>query len=158
MMQIVTETLKNAVSDFQMQFTGEDTGSQSDYLKSLYNRLSDLETKEESLWEKYADDGMPRKVLDKLLAKNEQQKKEVADLIAAAEAEPKPIDYQERFVTFSDTIAAIHNPDIPAASTNALLKSCIKRITYSRARGERISGAKGGWNVAPIHAEIELIL
>ena len=158
MMQIVTDTLKNAVSDFQMQLTGEDTGSQSDYLKSLYNRLSDLETKEESLWEKYADDGMPRKVLDKLLAKNEQQKKEVADLIAAAEAEPKPIDYQERFVTFSDTIAAIHNPDIPAASTNALLKSCIKRITYSRARGERISGAKGGWNVAPIHAEIELIL
>lgn len=153
MMQIVTETLKNAVSDFQVHLnSGEDTGSQAEYIKALYGRLSDLDRKEESLWEKYAEDGMPRKVLDKLLSKNADQKKEVSALIEAAETEPKPIDFQERYVTFSETVSAIDS-NAPAAETNALLKSCIRRITYSRERGQR---AGKFWNNEPIHAEIEL--
>ncbi len=153
MMQIVTETLKNAVSDFQVHInSGEDTGSQTEYIKALYGRLFDLDRKEESLWEKYAEDGMPRKVLDKLLAKNAEQKKEVAALIKAAETEPKPIDFQERYVTFSETVAAIGS-NAPAAETNALLKSCICRITYTRERGQRAGKV---WNNEPIHAEIEL--
>lgn len=159
MMQIVAETLESAVSDFQVHLTsGETARDHGDYIKALYSRLSDLQRKEESLWEKYAEDGMPRKVLDSLLAKNEEQKKEVSAMIEAAESEPQPIDFQERFVTFSDAISAISNPDAPAAETNALLKSCIRRITYSRERGDRKNGRAGkiGWNINPIHAEIEL--
>lgn len=153
MMQIVTDTLKNAVSDFKVHLnSGEDTGRQAEYIKSLYGRLSDLDRKEESLWEKYAEDGMPRKILDSLLAKNAEQKKEVSALIEAAETEPKPIDFQERYVTLSETISAIEQ-ESPAAETNALLKSCIRRITYSRERGQRAGRV---WNNEPIHAEIEL--
>ena len=152
MMQIVTETLKNAVSDFQVNVSSGDSGNQDDYIKSLYSRLSDLDKKEESLWEKYTEDGMPRKVLDKLLSKNAEQKKEVSALIEAAETEPKPIDFQERYVTFSETVVAIGS-NAPAAETNALLKSCIRRITYTRERGQRAGKV---WNNEPIHAEIEL--
>lgn len=159
MLRIVTEAMSSAIADYSLHIgSGDDIGISKKYLDMLYSRQADLDRKEESLWEKYAEEGMPRKVLDSLLAKNDAQKKEVADLIASAEAEPKPTDYQERFTTFSETLEALRDPDVPASETNALLKSCIKRITYSRARGERIPGAKGGWNVAPIHAEIELIL
>ena len=159
MMRIVTEAISSAVADYSVHIgSGEDPGINKKYLDMLRSRQSDLDRKEEALWEKYAEEGMPRKVLDSLLAKNDAQKKEVADLIAAAKSEPQPIDYQERFATFSETIKALNDPDAPASETNELLKSCISRITYSRARGERIHGAKGGWTVNPIHAEIELIL
>ena len=159
MMRIVTEAISSAVADYSVHIgSGEDPGINKKYLDMLRSRQSDLDRKEEALWEKYAEEGMPRKVLDSLLAKNDAQKKEVADLIAAAKSEQQPIDYQERFATFSETIKALNDPDAPASETNELLKSCISRITYSRARGERIHGAKGGWTVNPIHAEIELIL
>ena len=156
MVQIVTETLKNAVSDFQVHVSSGDSENQDDYIKSLYSRLSGLDKKEEALWEKFTDEGMPRKILDSLLAKNEQQKKEISALIEAAEEEPVPVDYQERIVTFSETIEALNNPAIPADSKNALLKACIKRITYSRERGKRAHNQKGGWNANPICVEIEL--
>lgn len=159
MLRIVVETLSSAIADYRLHIgSGEAAGINDNYLKMLYSRQADLEKKEESLWDKYAEESMPRNVFDKLIAKNDAKKKEVAALIAAAEAEPQPIDYQERLVTFSETLEALSNDDVPAAETNELLKSCIRRITYSRARGERIHGAKGGWTVNPIHAEIELIL
>ena len=159
MMQIVAEALSGAIADCSVQVDAADeAGVRIDHIKMLRSRITDLEKKEESLWEKYAEEGMPRKVLDSLLAKNDAQKKEVTALIAAAEAEPQPIDYQERIVTFSETLEAMRNPDAPASETNELLKSCIRRITYSRSRGKRIHGAKGGWTVNPIRAEIELIL
>ena len=99
---------------------------------------------------------MPRKVLDSLLAKNAEQKKEISALIEAAEKEPVPVDYQERIVTFSETIAALNDSAIPADAKNALLKACIKRITYSRERGKRTNNQKGGWTCNPIQVEIEL--
>lgn len=153
LLDAVTGVLIDAVADFELKLTGEQPGHDDEYLRTLYARLSDIEQKEVSLWEKYAEDNMPREIFEKLIAKNEQQKKDVSALIAEAEKKPKPIDFQERAVTFRETIAAIQSDDRPAAETNALLKSCIKRITYSRERGTR---GKGGWIVNPMNLQIEL--
>ena len=159
MMQIVVKALSDAVSDFRMHIGSEkESSSQQDYTKALHDRLEELDKKEEALWEKFAEEDMPRKVLDKLLSKVDQQRKDIYALIDTLDSEPQPVDYKERFVTFSETIASIQNQSIPAAETNAMLKSCIRRITYHRERGIRKSGTKlhGGWTVYPIHAEIEL--
>ena len=161
MLEAVSEVLVDAIADFEMHISaGEETGYNNEYLRTLYARLSDLEQKEASLWEKFAEDNMPRKIFDSLLAKNTNQKQEVSALIEAAEREPKPVDFRERLVTFSDTLAAIRNPDIPAAEINSMLKSCIRRITYSRERGRRQQGTKekGGWHVPPMDLQVELLI
>ena len=92
------------------------------------------------------------------IAKNEQQKNEVSAQIAELESQPKPIDLSERIVAFTETIAAIQNADMPADETNALLKSCISRITYSRQRAERIKGKHGGWAENPMSLQIDMII
>lgn len=158
MIEAVTDALTEAVEDFEVKLSsGQESDTSSEYLRTLYSRLSDLEQKEAALWEKYAE-GMPRKIFDSLIAKNEQQKQDVSALISEAEKEPKPVDFNERLVTFTETIKAMQSPDTPAAETNALLKSCIKRITYSRERGQRQSKTKqkGGWVVNPMNLRIEL--
>lgn len=157
MIESVTGILTDAITDFEIKIESGQIAGNDDYLQALYARRAEIERKEESLWEKYTDEDMPRNIFDKLLAKNEQAKQDVSALIEAAEKEPKPIDYQERVVTFLETLNALQG-DSPAAETNELLKSCIRRITYSRERGERISGTKqkGGWVVNPMQLQVEL--
>ena len=158
LLEAVSEALVDAIADFQVQVASGNAPDSDEYLRTLRARLEDLEHKEVLLWEKFTEDGMPRHVFDKLLAKNEKQKQDVQSMIAEAESIPKPIDYQERIVTFHETVSAITDESIPAQTTNALLKSCIRRITYSREKGERVPGtkAKGGWTVRPMRLQIEL--
>jgi DNA invertase Pin-like site-specific DNA recombinase len=159
MLETVSSALQHAVEDFQVQIKAGDSAEdtrKADNLRILKDRLSDLERKESSLWEKFVEDGMPRKILDELLAKNAQQKQEVSALIAKAEHEPSKPDYSGAAIMFSEAIAAISNPDIPAAETNELLKACIRRITYSRERGHRESGTRSRWTMPPINLQIEL--
>ena len=157
MIEAVTEILTDAISDFEIKLESDQKPDTGEYLRSLHARVAELEQKEINLWDKYTEESMPRNVFDKLLAKNEQAKKDVSALIEAAEKEPKPVDFKERVVTFRETLNALQG-DAPAEETNALLKSCIRRITYSRDRGERISGTKqkGGWVVNPMNLQIEL--
>ena len=158
MLQAVSDALTDTLQDFKIRLqSGAEPEVNTDYLRTLYAKLSELEQKESSLWEKYAE-GMPRKVFDSLIAKNEQQKNEVSAQIAELESQPKPIDLSERIVAFTETIAAIQNADMPADETNALLKSCISRITYSRQRAERIKGKHGGWAENPMSLQIDMII
>lgn len=152
----VTNALRKAVDNFQVQIQAGDSAESSrraENLRVLKDRLSDLERKEIALWEKFAEEGMPRKIFDELMKKNENQKQDVAALIEKEESKPEQPDYKGTSVMFSDAITAIQNPDIPAAEANELLKACIKRITYSRKRGSR---GKGGWAVNPMNLQIEL--
>lgn len=156
MLDAVTNALLNAVDDFQVQISAGDSAEASrraENLRILKDRLSDLGRKEVALWEKFAEDAMPRKIFDELMQKNEQQKKDVSKLIEKEESKPEQPDYKSASVMFSEAITAIQNPNIPAAEANELLKACIKRITYSRERGSR---GKGGWIVNPMNLQIEL--
>ena len=156
MLEAVTNALETAVDDFQVQISAVDSAEESrraENLRILKDRLAELERKESSLWEKFAEDAMPRKIFDELMQKNEQQKRNVKTLIAKEKSKPEQPDYKSASVMFSEAITAIQNPDIPAAEANELLKACIKRITYSRERGIR---GKGGWIVKPMNLQIEL--
>lgn len=160
----VSNALRSAVADFQVMIMDENAEDQkqrrSDNLKLLQSKYEEAGRKEAALWEKFAEDGMPRRVLDELLAKVERQKADIADLIRKEQEEPEQPDINGKITTFSAAIAAINNTDIPAKETNDLLKACIRRITYSRMRGHRVTGAKdtnhAGWTAEPIQLEIEL--
>ena len=159
----VTKALRSAVADFQVMIVSDvDAPKQrrSDTLKLLQAKLAEAEHKESALWEKFAEDGMPRRVLDELLAKVEKQKADISDLIRKEQEQPEQPDINGQIITFSSAIAALNNPEIPAEETNKLMKACIRRITYSRRRGKRVAGGKGnnhgGWSEEPIQLEIEL--
>lgn len=157
MLNTIADTLTEAIADFRVHIGDTDAAQHhEESLLILQNRLSDLERKEINLWEKFTEEEMPRHVFDELLARNEQQKQEVTELIEKEKALPQPVNYAACEAMFSDALAAIRNPDAPAAETNALLKACIKRITYSRKRGHRKTGTREGWNTNPIQLHIEL--
>ena len=163
MHKAVSQALRSAVADFEVMVCS-DTASpkqrRTDTLKLLQTKYEEAERKESALWEKFAEDGMPRRVLDELLAKVERQKAEISDLIRKEQEEPEHPDISGQIITFSAAIAAINNPEIPAEETNKLMKACIRRITYSRRRGSRKSGTDtnnhSGWTSEPIQLEIEL--
>jgi hypothetical protein len=162
-MEIISGILTDAVSDFQVHINAAESAesrNKEESLRILRRNLKEAESKEMSLWDKYADDAMPKHIFDKLLEKVSAQKAEIVNKITDIEAEPEPIDFESKIVTFSQAIQAINNPESPAKETNDLLKSCIRRITYSRERGHRESGSKrkGGWIINPIQLEIELNL
>ena len=162
MHEAVAGALNSAIADFRVQINAgaaERRAKASEYVQMLKGRLSDLERKEISIWEKFAE-GMPSKIFDELRMKVEKQKEDVSALIAEAEAKEEPIDIEEKMSAFSEALAAFSDPDIPAAEKNIMLKTCIKRITYSRERGTRAkgSGKQCSWISAPMQLEIELRL
>ena len=158
MLDVVISALTNAVSDFNVRVNEENgVDEKYDHIRILKNRLSEIEQKEESLWEKYVE-GMPPEIFDKLISKINMQKKEISAMIKKEEAEPSPVNYHERIVTFSETIKAIKDPEVSVSESNKLLKLCIKRITYSRERGARSHGQKTGWDTKPMKIEIQLII
>lgn len=159
MLDAVAGILRSAVDDFSVQI---DNGSEEaakhreESLRILSSRLADLERKEVSLWEKFAEDAMPRNIFDELLAKNQKKKQEVAEMIEKEQTAPHVPDYAERSAMFSDALAALSDPETPAAEANALLKACIRRITYSRERGHRERGTRSRWTMPPMNLRIEL--
>lgn len=160
----ISKALRSAVADFSVMVGSSDDSERKrrdDTIRLLQAKLADAERKESSIWEKFAEDGMPRRVLDELLAKVERQKAEITELIRKEREEPQPIDINEQIITFGKAIEAIGNPDVPAEETNRLMKSCVKRITYSRKRGKREIGSEsnnhGGWTTEPVSLDIELI-
>lgn len=162
MHEAVADALRSAISDFSVQIDAGERSKQvqvSERIQMLKARLSEAERKEAGIWEKYAE-GMPPKIFDELRAKIEKQKEDITELIASAEAEADPVDIESKVIAFSDALSAFQDPDVPASAKNALLKSCIKRITYSRERGIRAkgSGKQCSWISAPMQIDIEMML
>lgn len=171
MLDIVTNILKDCIKDFEIRINGDNSENVKLH-KNLINRLEkkkeDLNAKEISLWDKYAEEGMPKHIFDNLNKKLLEEKEEVRQaLCKAKEQMPDSIDYKEKLCRFKDTLDALHNNEIEAEEKNRLLKSCIDRITYTRERPERIKrpphekkgtslsvGAK--WTNPPISIDVKL--
>ena len=138
----VIDILKACVADFEMQIKngGENTqANHAAHIKRLEARLDDLNKKELNQWEKYAEEGMPKAVFDKLNEKVLAEKEAVIQAIEDAKANaPTVEDYQEKVMRFQDALDALNNPNATAEDKNRLLKACIERIDYKReGRGNR---------------------
>ena len=138
----VIDILKACVADFEMQIKNDGENTQANHaahIKRLESRLDDLNKKELSQWEKYAEEGMPKAVFDKLNEKVLAEKEAVIQAIEDAKANaPTVEDYQEKVMRFQDALDALNNPNATAEDKNRLLKACIERIDYKReGRGNR---------------------
>ena len=85
---------------------------------------------------------------------------------------PKKENYQEKIIKFSDSLAALKNPEVSAELKNNYLKSIIERIDYTRESPVRITKKSclsygidpkdlksgGNWYSPPFHIDIKLRL
>lgn len=136
---LVIHILEKSILDFQVSLENQETESPiADTIYSLQMQLSNLQKKETTLWEKYAEGDMPKHIFDALL---EKQKSETASmekkLHALQQKDQKEQDYHAQIIKFSDALNTLQNPDMGAGIKNKLLKECIDKIVYSRETGIR---------------------
>lgn len=159
--ELVCNALENAITDFEVRIKNDNSTSvklHADLVKQLEKRQDELSKKELSLWDKYAEEAMPKDIFEKLKEKITQEKEEVHDALCKAKnSMPDPIDYEEKLLRFTDALNMLKDPTEKVEAQNAMLKQCIEKIIYSRERTVRsTSGAKGGWVSQPINLDIKL--
>lgn len=170
----VIDVLEQCIKDFEIRIKNNDDDSikhHATLMKRLKAKHEELRKKELAQWEKYTEENMPKEIFDVLNQKVLKEKEEVQQaLCKAAESIPERIDYEEKFYRFKDALEALKDPEVPAAKKNALLKACIERIDYNRAKAERLKrttgsrrkptfdSAGGRWSAPEIELDIKLKL
>ena len=178
MIEKVKEVLRECIHDFEVRVNGDNKDAQklhANLIKDLEKKLVALDAKEISLWDKYAEEGMPKDIFDKLNEKLLHEKEEIKSaLCKAKEAMPDPIDYEERLHRYQDALNALNDKEMPAEIKNKHLKACIDRIEYTREKPKRLtSNAKrktvngkrirpdglrtgANWSDTPIELDVKL--
>ena len=166
LLPFVADVLKKRIADYEVEAMGgndELLQAQERLLDSLERKLSDIESREISLWESQLDSEtrMPPNVIRVLTAKLEKEREEAEKALEKARNERvKPIDYEKRILTFQKALDALFDDEISVAEKNLYLKTCIDRITYHRDPIEKIKGkGKGrGWIHPPIELDFKLMV
>jgi hypothetical protein len=165
----VIEELTKALDNYSVEITADDETKKEKHLERislLESRLLECEKKELSIWDKYTEEQMPRKVFDKLIQKNTEEKQQIEmELEIATSTVPKCIDYNGAVESLHKAIESLKNDSVSASVKNKLLKSVIDVITYSRPKSIRLTPeeakAKGlsggnGWYRSPFVVDIAL--
>lgn len=139
--------LRDCIEDFKVRIKDEKDDSfklHKDLVLRLEKKLKELEEKEELQWEAQYDPDpskrMPQHIFarlnEKLLAEKEEINKSLAK---AKDSMPKPIDYKDELMKFTDALDALTDPDVDAKVKNKFLKNIIDRIDYERPETIRIT-------------------
>lgn len=167
LMNVVTDSLKQTIEDFEFKIKNQDVDSaklHEKHLKTLEKKLQELEAKELAQWEAQADPDpsqrMPAEIFKKLNEKLLNEKEEVRQAIQTArQSAPTPIDYAEKLAKLHDAINALSDPAKSVEEKNKLLRACVERIDYNRERPERTRldfKSYDGWTTPPIEIDIKI--
>lgn len=134
----------------------------------LESKYVELERKEMSLWEKYAEEQMPKKIFDDLIEKCKKQKQSIESELEMAKLDaPQTIDFKGAIATLHEAIEALSDSSVSASTKNKLLSSVVEKIVYRRPKAIRMSaeeakakGVKlsGGWYCPEFELDIVLKL
>lgn len=135
--------LRETLADFEVRVeAGEDETVEihRQLVARLERKMAELEDLELAQWDKYTKKEMPKHIFDKLNAKVLEEKEEVQQaLCIAKDSTPEPVDLKAKVATLREIVAMLDDPEAPVAELNALLKTCIERITYRRPKAQGIS-------------------
>lgn len=138
MEKAVARLLREAVADFELRIKNSASDSAElhrQLIDRLEKRLEELDRREISQWEKYAQEGMPKNIFDQLNEKVLREKDEVMQALCAAKSSvPEPIDYTQKKTMFSAAVSLLEDPNASALKKNMILKKCVDKIIYSRKR------------------------
>ena len=146
-MEYVCSALEDCIADFEVRINNrqdDSTKLHEDLIANLKQKIKDLEAQELSQWEAQSHPDpaqrMPTHIFQKLNEKLLAEKEEIKQALCKAyESIPKPIDYKEKVLKFTDALEALKNTEISASTKNQYLKDILERIDYEREPIVRIS-------------------
>ena len=143
LLDMLKNILRETLADFEVRVeAGEDESIEihRQLVERLERRMAELEKVELAQWDKYTKEEMPKHIFDKLNANVLEEKEEVQQaLCTAKDSTPEPLDLKDKVSTLHEILAMLDDPEAPIAELNALLKTCIERITYRRPKAQCIS-------------------
>lgn len=143
----VCHSIKLCIEDFEVRI-GNDTDDSfklhKDLVIRLETKLKELDKKELEQWESQYDPDpamrLPQVIFKRLNEKLLKEKDEIQKALAKAKGSmPKPIDYNEELLKFTDALNALENPNVDAKTKNQYLRNIIERIEYERPPAVRIT-------------------
>lgn len=166
----VIANLKQQLKDLSARVTNDNNDNKkekhNEYVSLLESKYVEIEKKELSLWDKYAEEQMPKQVFDKLMAKCMEDKQHIEnELEKAYNDEPEHIDYNSAIITLHEAIDTLDDSSVPASAKNKLLLSVVDKIVYRRKKAVRmtVEEAKekgvtlaGGWYCPDFELDIHL--
>lgn len=139
----VIRALQDNLNNLSAQVSDDDESKKkkhTEYVSSLEMRFVEIEKKEISLWDKYAEEKMPKQVFDKLMANCMEEKQNLENALESAyNDEPTHIDYKSAIATLHETIEALKDDSVSASVKNKLLLSVVDKIVYHRDKAVRMS-------------------
>jgi DNA invertase Pin-like site-specific DNA recombinase len=139
----IINLLKESVENLEAQVSvdGENKKEKhQEYVSLLESKYVAIEKKELSLWDKYAEDKMPKQVFDQLMAKCMEEKQNIENELESAYNDvPSHIDYKSAITALHDTIDALGDSSVSASTKNKLLLSVVNKIVYHRERPTRMT-------------------
>ena len=162
----ISQILKKKIADFEIeakQGNEEAVKAQERVIDALEKKLADIQAKTLELWKAQMkpETKVPTYVVNALSEEYEQEREETENALNKARSEMvKPIDYEKRIVTFQTALDALLDDEISVAEKNYWLKTCIRRITYSRDAITPILGKGSGKKrtAPPIKLDMQLLL
>ena len=165
----VISHLKKNIKDLSAKVTDDDKTKKekhNEYVSLLESRYVEIEKKEISLWEKYAEEKMPKNVFDKLMEKCMEEKQNIESAIETAKDNaPESIDYRGVIASLHKAIETLSDDSVSASTKNKLLISVVDKIVYRRPKAVKMTpeeakakGVKlsGGWYCPAFELDITL--
>ena len=169
LIEAVITHLKKGIENLSIQVTNDDGNKKekhNEYVSLLESRYIEIEKKELSLWDKYAEEKMPKQVFDKLMEKCMEEKHNLENAIETARNNaPEHNDYRGVIVSLHEAIDALSDDNVSASTKNMLLKNVVDKIEYRRPKAIRMTveeanakGVKlqGGWYCPNFELDITL--
>lgn len=165
------KALKENLADLSARVTDDEENKKekhNEYVSLLESRYVEIEKKELSLWDKYSEEQMPKQIFDKLMAKCMAEKQDLENQLESAYNDaPAHANYQDAIVTLHETIEALGDESVSAATKNKLLLSVVDKIIYQRPKAIKMTvdeakekGVKlaGGWYCPEFTLDVHLKL
>ena len=138
----------------------------TEYVSLLESKYVEIEKKELSLWDKYAEENMPKQVFDKLMADCMEKKQKLEnELELAYNNVPVFTDYKGAIATLHEAIDSLSNDSVSASIKNKILLSVVDKIVYRRPKAIRMTveeakaknvQLQGGWYCPEFELDIHL--
>jgi hypothetical protein len=170
LIEAVITNLKAQLKDLSAKVTNDKEDNKkekhNEYVSLLESKYVELEKKELSLWDKYAEEQMPKQVFDKLMAKCMEDKQNIETALENAHNDaPEHIDYKDAIATLHKAIDTLSDSSVPAAAKNKLLMAVVDKMVYRREKAIRMTAEEakekgvtlaGGWYCPDFELDIHL--
>lgn len=168
MMDFVVSELKRKIAEFEIEIQNNNDDAiklHDKLIKNLEKKLSDIQEKELAQWEAQSDPNpdkrMPQHIFQMLNAKLLKEREETEKALKEAYCNmPTKVDYEQKIITFQNALDGLMDNTKSGLEKNNLLKACIKRINYKRARPYKLGGRgnQNNWSDVPIELDVTFIV